>query len=62
MLELQVKPVPLAEHAPNAEFTAMIGLAGALCGILTVCCDAKTAGQIAKRMFGDSANSDEEVG
>ena len=62
MLGTQVKPVPLAENAPKGEFTAMIGLAGALCGILTVCCDAKTAGQIARKMLGDTVNSAEEVG
>ena len=40
----------------------MIGLAGALCGVLTVRCSAKTAGEIAKKMLGDTATSPEEVG
>jgi chemotaxis protein CheX len=62
MLGTRVKPVAQSEHEPSREFTAMIGLAGSLCGILTVCCDAKTAGQIAKSMLGDTANSAEEVG
>jgi chemotaxis protein CheX len=62
MVGSRVKPVARAEHEPNREFTAMIGLAGALCGILTVSCDAKTAGQIAKSMLGDTASSAEEVG
>ncbi|MFY9843774.1 MAG: OmpA family protein [Terriglobales bacterium] len=62
MVGCRVAPATESEHAPNAEFTAMIGLAGALCGILTVCCDAETAGQIAKKMLGDAANSAEEVG
>jgi chemotaxis protein CheX len=62
MLGSRVKPAVPSEHPTNGEFTAMIGLAGALCGILTVCCDAKTAGQIAKKMLGDTANSAEEVG
>jgi outer membrane protein OmpA-like peptidoglycan-associated protein len=61
MLGCQVKPEPQFEHKPSVEFTAMIGLAGALCGILTVCCDAKTAAQIAKSMLGDSATSEAEV-
>ncbi|MFY9907147.1 MAG: chemotaxis protein CheX [Terriglobales bacterium] len=61
MLGCRVKPVAQAEHPPNAEFTAMIGLAGALCGILTVCCSAKTAGQIATKMLGDAATSESEV-
>jgi len=62
MLGCRVKPVAPAEHTPNGEFTAMIGLAGALCGILTVCCSATTAGQIAKSMLGDAAKSADEVG
>jgi outer membrane protein OmpA-like peptidoglycan-associated protein len=61
MLNHKVKPVATSEHQAKADFTAMVGLAGALCGVLTVCCDAKTAPQIAKSMLGDSANSDEEV-
>jgi hypothetical protein len=61
MLNAKVKPVPLADHAPSTEFTAMVGLAGSLCGILTVCCNAKTAGLVAKSMLGDTATSDEEI-
>jgi hypothetical protein len=61
MVGCRVKPVAPSEHTPSAEFTAMIGLAGSLCGILTVCCDAKTGGLIAKSMLGDTANSQEEV-
>ena len=62
MLGTRLKPVAPSEHKPDGGFTAMIGLAGALCGILTVCCNAKTADQIAKSMLGDTANSPEEVG
>jgi hypothetical protein len=61
MLGCRVKPAAQSEHTPNREFTAMIGLAGALCGILTVCCGAKTAGQVARSMLGDTANSEAEV-
>jgi outer membrane protein OmpA-like peptidoglycan-associated protein len=61
MLGCRVKPVAPAEHKPNAEFTAMVGLAGALCGILTVTCDGRTAGQLAKAMLGDSVASEEQV-
>jgi outer membrane protein OmpA-like peptidoglycan-associated protein len=61
MVGCRVKPVAQSEHQPNGEFTAMVGLAESLCGILTVCCDAKTAGQIAKSMLGDTATSQEEV-
>jgi len=62
MVGCRVKPVAHSEHKPNGEFTAMIGLAGALCGILSVCCDRKTASQIARKMLGDTATSADEVG
>jgi len=61
MLGCRVKPAS-SEHVVNGEFTAMVGLAGALCGVLTVGCDAKTAHQVAKSMLGDTAKSEEEVG
>jgi chemotaxis protein CheX len=61
MLNAKVTPAKGSEHQPNSEFTAMIGLAGSLCGVLTVCCDGKTAHSVAKSMLGDSATSDEEV-
>jgi chemotaxis protein MotA len=61
MLGCQVNPMAPSEHKANAEFTAMVGLAGALCGILTVCCDANTAHQIATHMLGDGASSEEQA-
>ncbi len=61
MLNCKVKPAPQSGDKPNGEFTAMVGLAGALCGILTVCCDRKTAGQVAKSMLGEEAKSEAEV-
>jgi len=61
MLGCRVKPMAQSEQVPSREFTAMVGLAGALCGILTVCCDAKTAGEVAKRMLGDTADSQQQV-
>jgi len=61
MLGCQVKPMAPSEHKANAEFTAMVGLAGALCGILTVSCDANTARHIATCMLGDAASSEEQA-
>jgi chemotaxis protein CheX len=61
MLNCKVRPVADSEHKAIAEFTAMVGLAGSLSGILTVCCAAKSAGQLAKSMLGDAATSDDEV-
>jgi outer membrane protein OmpA-like peptidoglycan-associated protein len=61
MLNCKVKPEPKGTHTPVTEYTGMVGLAGALSGVLTVCCSGKTAQGIAKGMLGDAATSDEEV-
>ena len=61
MLGSRVKPITEGELKPSGEFTAMVGLAGALCGILTVCCSAKTAEEVAKRMLGDAADSRSQI-
>lgn len=34
------------------DVTSMVGLAGQLCGVLSVCCSTKSAGRIASRMLG----------
>jgi len=61
MVGCRVKPTPRSEHPANGEFTAMIGLAGSLCGVLTVGCDAQTAKQLAKGMLGDIVTSEDQV-
>jgi flagellar motor protein MotB len=61
MLGRQVKPAGSAAQPVKGEFTAMVGLAGALCGILTVCCAGEAARQIAKCMLGDSIDSEDQV-
>jgi chemotaxis protein CheX len=61
MLGCQVKPVEPSEPKLEGGFTAIVGLAGALCGVVTVRCSAKTAGQITKSMLGNTADSAEEV-
>jgi outer membrane protein OmpA-like peptidoglycan-associated protein len=61
MLGCRVKPVAQSEHTASHDFTAMVGLAGALCGILTVCCSKATAHQLAKAMLGAAAESEEQV-
>ena len=61
MLGSRVSTVATSKHQANAEFTAMVGLAGALCGIMTVCCDANTARQIATRMLGDAVGSEDQA-
>jgi chemotaxis protein CheX len=61
MLRCQVTSAAQSERRPKGEFTAIVGLAGALCGVLTICCDAKTAFQIAKALLGDAAESEDQV-
>jgi chemotaxis protein CheX len=61
MVGCRVKPAPKPAHDTHGEFTAMIGLAGSLCGVLTVCCSAQTAKQLAKNMLGDAVNSEDQV-
>jgi len=50
-----------SEHELQGGLTAIVGLAGALCGVVTVCCAAKTAGLVAKGMLGDVASEREVV-
>lgn len=61
MVGCRVKPAGQFGPRPNGEFTAMVGLAGSLRGVLTVRCDAGTARQIAKSMLGDTADSEQQV-
>src|ERR1019366_2988393 len=61
MLGCRLTPAAPSEHAVHGEFTAMVGLAGSLCGVLTVRCDAETARQIAKSMLGDAADAEQQV-
>ncbi len=62
MLGHRVKPVPKEGHQPPSEFTAMVGLAGALCGILTICCDRETAREMAACMLGpEIADSEDQI-
>jgi chemotaxis protein CheX len=44
-------PAATLEEAPLG-VTAMVGLAGQLCGVLSVCCDGKTAALMTSKMLG----------
>jgi chemotaxis protein CheX len=62
MLGCRVKPASRGEQGTVGGCMAMVGLAGALCGILTFTCDPKTAREVAKAMLGpEIAESDEQV-
>ena len=62
MVGTRVKPMAKTETPPTGGYTAMVGIAGGLCGVLTVACDKKTAGEVAKCMLGpEIADSEEQV-
>src|SRR2546423_12970530 len=44
-----------SEPSAQEQFTAMVGLAGSLRGVVTFCCGALSANQIAARMLGSEA-------
>lgn len=52
MLGCRLEPSAGAEHCTDGEITAMVGLAGSACGVLTVCCSDRTATAVAKSMLG----------
>jgi chemotaxis protein CheX len=52
---LEVPPEP-APAGDGLDVTAMVGMAGQLCGLLSVCCSAKSAARIASRMLGVDAH------
>lgn len=53
MLQSELSELPnAAELTPAGDVTAMVGLAGALCGVMTIRCGARTAEKIAGRMLG----------
>ena len=42
------------DGTPTGDTTAMVGLAGALCGVLSIRCTSQTAGSIARIMLGST--------
>jgi outer membrane protein OmpA-like peptidoglycan-associated protein len=60
MVGQKVTPAQKSEaHRPGG-FTAMVGLAGGLCGILTISCDRTAAQAVAKSMLGPEITESEE--
>lgn len=53
--ELSVPPQP--PEQPSGAQTAMVGLAGALCGMITIRCNPDTAMKLAAQMLGEDAKS-----
>ncbi len=53
MLQTELANLPNMEDLPvSGDVTAMVGMAGALCGVMSIRCDARTAEKIAGRMLG----------
>jgi len=52
MLGAGLQPALGLEQSSTAEFTAMVGLAGQLCGVITLRCNTATAVAVATRMLG----------
>jgi chemotaxis protein CheX len=50
---LEIPPEP--PRGDGLDVIAMVGVAGQLCGLLSVCCSAKSAARIAARMLGVDA-------
>ncbi len=46
---------------PKGEQTAMVGLAGALCGMITIRCNKETAQKLATQMLGEDAKSNRSM-
>jgi len=59
---LGMKLAPCEPGGFRYDVTSMVGLAGALCGLLTVRCSGETAGKLACRMLGaDSIDSPNDM-
>jgi chemotaxis protein CheX len=59
MLGAELKPAP-AEDANSFDITAMVGLAGQLCGVLTLRCKRDTAAKMARKMLGTLPPTDSQ--
>src|SRR5258708_36234579 len=55
MMGCQLTPSPSADDA-NLDVTSMVGLAGQLCGVLSVRCDGKAAALMTSKMLGVPLN------
>jgi chemotaxis protein CheX len=63
MVGVGLEPFPGSVEGFHAELTAMVGLAGAVCGMVTIRCSTPTAEQLATRMLvADAANNPSMMG
>ncbi len=52
MVGSKLEPVGEHQTPPRLEFTSMVGLAGRICGVFTLCTSARSATLIASKMLG----------
>jgi chemotaxis protein CheX len=57
MARIRLAPNPASDGEPQGEQTAMVGMAGALCGITTLQCSRETAAKFASLMLDGDAVS-----
>jgi len=57
MASARLKVDAASTEEPHGEYTAMVGLAGALCGMITLRCSSPTAAKFASLMLGEDAAS-----
>jgi len=57
MAGMHLKPNPSPTDEPQGAHTAMVGLAGALCGMVTIRCTKATSASLASAMLGGDAAS-----
>ncbi len=61
MLGAELKPgTDDNSDSPPFDITAMVGLAGQLCGVLTIRCSRQTAAQMASKMLGSQPAADSQ--
>lgn len=59
MLQTELEELPhVHELTVSGDVTSMVGLAGALCGVMSIRCDSRTAEKIAGRMLGSVGHVD----
>ena len=61
MVGVDLTPFPEELKEPHGDRTAMVGLAGALCGMLTIRCSSQMAEKLATKMLGEDAAANPSV-
>ncbi|HTT34019.1 MAG TPA: chemotaxis protein CheX [Methylomirabilota bacterium] len=57
MANVHLDPEPSPEGVPSGDFTAMVGMAGALCGMTSIRCPRAVAARLAAAMLGEESTA-----